>query len=143
MPLWLNDYKLFKKERLTPYSDKNVFLSFIKMIVDLTDNNHGSGGMVIPLSFSYNRHNEFKKVRKLLWNRLGDWDVAHFDRTPDSLFGDDVKTRNNIVFHYKGNSNRKVVKTTDFIRWNSRKRKYLRRKFKLLKCFISNRTRCL
>ena len=51
--------------------------------------------------------------------------MAFFDRTPDSLFGDDVKTRNAILLLEKRASEESRLATTSFIRWNSRNRPQL------------------
>jgi hypothetical protein len=81
--------------------------------------------MVVPLSIAYNTKQEFQELRKFMWNSKGNWQLAHFDRTPDSLFGDDVKTRNTIVFFEREYQKESAVYTTNLMRWNSRKRSSL------------------
>src|SRR5687767_4916155 len=55
----------------------------------------------------------------------GTWEIAFFDRTPDSLFGDDVKTRNCIVLLTQRRHAPKALHTSTFVRWNSRQRSTL------------------
>lgn len=105
--------------------DKNIYLTFIKMMPSLLHPNSGLGSMVVPLSLSYNTQKEFGRIRKTMWNGPESWRIAHFDRTPDSLFGDDVKTRNIILFCLKGQKGKKVLECSDFIRWSSRNRPQL------------------
>ncbi len=101
---------------------KTLYLDFVRMITTLSHLHHGAGGMVVPLSISYNSHDEFIDLRRYLFNQNGCWWFAHFDRTPDSLFGDDVKTRNSIVFFARNAEADNSVFTSDLIRWSSRKR---------------------
>ncbi len=94
---------------------------FIEMIPWLTRDRSGRGGMVVPLSIGQSVDAQTKLLRTTMKESSGDWRVAFFDRTPDSLFGDDVKTRNAIVlWHADGGTAR--IATTDFIRWNSQNR---------------------
>jgi hypothetical protein len=53
----------------------------------------------------------------------GELDFFSFDRTPDALFGDDVKTRNTIVVSRL--SRPPVVRSTGLLRWTSRTRPVL------------------
>ena len=50
----------------------------------------------------------------------GGWRCAFFDRTPDALFGDDVKTRNAILFYDAAGPH--GLATTPVLRWTSRTR---------------------
>lgn len=101
---------------------KNLYLNFIEMLPALTNQETGVGAMVVPLSVAFNSHKDFECVRREIWAR-NKWWLAHFDRTPDSLFGDDVKTRNTIVFF--AHQERRELKTTKLVRWSSRARKKL------------------
>jgi hypothetical protein len=111
---------LFAVSPSTPQETQNVYPSFVRMLSTLSDLECGAGGMVVPLSLTYNTRREYQTVRQQMWEG-GKWLLANFDRTPDSLFGDDVKTRNTIVF-FKRNEEEQSVFTTDLIRWSSRSR---------------------
>ncbi len=104
---------------------KNLYLDFVRMITTLSHSEHGTGGMVVPLSISYNTHQEFRDLRQYMFDQKGSWWFANFDRTPDSLFGDDVKTRNSIVFFARNAEAYNSVFTSDLIRWSSRNRHVL------------------
>ena len=98
----------------------NIYPTFVRMLTSLSNAESGVGGMVVPLSITYNTRRDYQKARQLMWE--GDtWLLANFDRTPDSLFGDDVKTRNTIIFYERGGKEQGVF-TTDLIRWSSRSR---------------------
>lgn len=95
-----------------------------------------AGSIVVPLSIMYNSERPFINIRKQILKIKGDWYFANFDRTPDSLFGDDVKTRNTIIFHFLNDQNKEgitSVYTTSLLRWNSRKRAYLFKNIKFSK----------
>lgn len=65
-----------------------------------------SGAMVVPLSLACNEGSQFLACRELMQREPGDWRFTFFDRQPHALFGEDVKTRNAIVFWRKGSSSR-------------------------------------
>jgi hypothetical protein len=101
----------------------NLYPDFIKLLIDLPNKNSGGGGMVVPLSLTYSSNEKFRKLRKYIQGKNASIEFWNFDRTPDSLFGDDVKTRNTIIF-YK-NANKTQIKSTPLHRWNSRNRDQL------------------
>ena len=102
----------------------NVYAMFVRMMPSLSEANHGAGGMVVPLSISYNSRQEFHQLRQFMWSK-DKWELVHFDRTPDSLFGDDVKTRNTIVFFAHTREKESAISTSELIRWSSRSRDHL------------------
>jgi len=83
--------------------------------------------MVLPLSVAYHSGTAFRQLRKNIQSMGGSWRFQFFDRTPDSLFGDLIKTRNCIAFAELGQEfgRNPQMMTTPLIRWNSRKRKRL------------------
>lgn len=84
------------------------------------------GGMVLPLSIAYSTSSQVKRLRAAMQKAAGDWRFSFFDRTPDSLFGDDVKTRNAIVlWHRDIMSKRSMFATSQLQRWSSRSRREL------------------
>jgi len=107
--------------------DSAAFMPFLEMTWRLTTAG-GCAGMILPLSITYHSGKRFRSVRSLMELVQGRWKIASFDRTPDSLFGDDVRTRNSVVFLRKF-TGRDVeshrVETTGLIRWTSRQRSTL------------------
>ncbi|HEY0322805.1 MAG TPA: N-6 DNA methylase [Pyrinomonadaceae bacterium] len=111
---------LFADEPLNEIREQSVFLTFIRMMSQLSHSRTGVGGMVVPLSLTYNTRQEFIKLRQYMQGS-NNWRFINFDRTPDSLFGDDVKTRNTIIF-FNRTANEKGLYSSDLIRWSSRSR---------------------
>ena len=97
-----------------------AFVPFVEIMWRLTGD-AGSAGLVLPLSIAYNSGRMFAELRRSMGDTPGRWRFAFFDRTPDSLFGDNVKTRNAIVFLTK-NANATGMETTGLLRWSSRSR---------------------
>jgi hypothetical protein len=100
-----------------------------------------SGGMVLPMSIAYSTSTQIRHLRAAIQEIPGNWRFSFFDRTPDSLFGDDVKTRNAIVlWHRNSRSGQSHFMTGPLMRWNSRNRMNLFRSItytNLGKCSIS------
>ncbi|MDI6917610.1 MAG: hypothetical protein QMC80_07420, partial [Thermoplasmatales archaeon] len=115
---------LFDEQIDIPLNGNPLFLDFIRMMWLFCNSKRRSCSIVCPLSLTYNSGKPFINIRKQLSKKKGDWYFANFDRTPDSLFGDDVKTRNTIILHNLNyqNSNSTSFYTTSLLRWNSRKR---------------------
>lgn len=105
-------------------STGNLFLEFGTLLEKLT-HQKGVGGMVVPLSVTYNSQRSFVDFRDIVWDHGGQWWFANFDRTPDSLFGDDVKTRNTIVFYAKTPESKGQVYSTYLTRWSIKERSEL------------------
>lgn len=80
----------------------------------------GAMCMVLPLSHVTSSRKPFPELRSYLIS--GNWrvDFESYDRVPDALFGDDIKTRNAIVTLDRTAS--RVVSTTSLRRWTSRRR---------------------
>lgn len=100
--------------------DSNYFTLFVENMKYLCNSESSFSGLVIPLSISYHQGDNYKLLRKLIMKDSGKWKFEFFDRSPDSLFGDDIKTRNCIV--YRESSERNEMYTSPLIRWNSRER---------------------
>lgn len=104
-------------------SSGNLFTQFVEMMWRFAEPQESSSGMVIPLSIAYHSGKSFKLLREKIQLSSAEWRFAFFDRTPDSLFGDDVKTRNAIIFMRRDSNQKKVeLRTSSLIRWNSRSR---------------------
>jgi hypothetical protein len=78
---------------------------------------HGSLSMVLPLSVATGSQQEYVGLRRAMRNLDGAWDISFFDRAPDALFGDDVKTRNTIFTFRRGLTH--ALRTTGLLRWTS------------------------
>jgi hypothetical protein len=86
----------------------------------------GEGGrscLVVPMSVAYSTTSAALLLRSAMDGANGAWDLAFFDRTPDALFGDDVKQRNAIVLLHRGA--KRDLRTGPVLRWTSRTRSRL------------------
>jgi hypothetical protein len=103
------------------------YVPFVEMMWRFAESAYSTSAMVLPLSITYHSGTNFRQLRKNIQNVGGFWRFQSFDRTPDSLFGDLIKTRNCIVLAELGKryAGEAQTTTTPLIRWNSRKRKQL------------------
>lgn len=99
------------------------YLPFVRMMWAFANKHYARAGMVLPLSIAYCSSKEFIKLRRSMVEN-GNWRFAFFDRSPDSLFGDDVKTRNCIALADFTCAD-KTIQTTTLRRWNSQNRSNL------------------
>jgi hypothetical protein len=112
----------------------SLYPLFVEMIWRFGHPDRSSGGMVLPMSIAYSTVSQIARLRNAIREVPGDWRFAFFDRTPDSLFGDDVKTRNTIVlWHHDGSTANTCFWTGPLVRWNSRNRKDLFRELAFVK----------
>jgi hypothetical protein len=79
----------------------------------------GALSVVTPLSHVASTQAPFPALRGLMASS-GRLEMLSFDRTPDALFGDDVKTRNAIMTLHRDSP--RVVITSGLRRWTSRNR---------------------
>lgn len=77
---------------------QDLYPLFIELMWQLTKPQCSAAGMVVPLSLACHEGSQFVDCRKALGESGGHWRFAFFDREPHALFGEDVKTRNTIVF---------------------------------------------
>lgn len=110
--------------------DNNIYTLFVENMILYSSKKNFASGLVIPLSISYSQGKTSEALRNLITKDEASWEMFFFDRSPDSLFGDDIKTRNCIIFRYKSIKKEKEILTSSLIRWNSRNRNNL---FKNLK----------
>ncbi len=80
-----------------PRSTAELYTVFVEQMVRLTART-GAGALVLPLSLACNSGSQFDACRQFIGQQPGEWRFAFFDRQPHALFGEDVKTRNSIVF---------------------------------------------
>ena len=101
------------------------FPAFVEMMWRLARPGRGSSGMVVPLSLACSRRAQMTATRRAIMRSGGRWRFAFFDREPHALFGEEVKTRNAIVFR-ADSSDRPMTETTietgPLRRWTSRQR---------------------
>lgn len=77
---------------------QDLYPLFIELMWQLTKPHCSAAGMVVPLSLACHEGSQFVDCRKAIGESGGHWRFAFFDREPHALFGEDVKTRNTIVF---------------------------------------------
>lgn len=100
----------------------NLFIPFLYNLQKFS-NEKSICSLVLPLSFSYNNQSGFRKMRLNIEADNAEWLVEHYDRSPDSLFGDDVKSRACIVFRISAPHH--TIRTTGLMRWTSNSREKL------------------
>jgi hypothetical protein len=57
-----------------------------------------AGSLVLPLSIAFSGGQQYQAARELIEGTTGTWRFSFFDREPHALFGEDVKTRNTIIY---------------------------------------------
>lgn len=114
--------------------DSNLFVPFVKNIMTYSSEKSCSA-LVLPLSICYSKGKTFAELRNRIQSDDAMWTFMNYDRSPDSLFGDQVKTRNTILF--RNTFKRKpAIFTTTLQRWASVNRNNLFENYKL--CEISD-----
>jgi hypothetical protein len=96
----------------------DVYPAFIEMMWRLTRPGSTST-LVVPLSIAYHQGGQFTACRQAMVASGGRWRFAFFDREPHALFGEDVKTRNAILFRDDGPLR---LETGPLKKWTSRMR---------------------
>lgn len=127
----LKEYKWFPKRYSCiignpPYVSSgeygNLFVPFVRNMMNYTDN---CSALILPLSIMYSSNKHIIELRQDIINSNYTWEFINFDRSPDSLFGDQVKTRNTIVFCKHSNNGTHTINTTGLMRWSSQNRNTL------------------
>ena len=93
---------------------------FVELACELAST-EGAVSLVLPLSVAASLKPEFVALREMMQEQSGAWRFGFFDRAPDALFGDDVKTRNAIITYRAGAE--RTTSTTGLLRWTSRTRR--------------------
>lgn len=114
--------------KLSPRDD--LYPLFIETMWQLTRPQRSSSALVVPLSIAYHRGTQFQACRRKMVRQGGRWQFAFFDREPHALFGEDVKTRNAILFRRESDQDpprgeTAVVETGPLRKWTSRSRQRL------------------
>ena len=124
------DDAAFLERRFASLSAGNVagadhYPVFVEMMWKLARPGRSSSGMVVPLSLACSSRAQMKAVRRAIVGSGGRWRFAFFDREPHALFGEDVKTRNAIVFRRKRiveAGATAAIETGPLRKWTSRQR---------------------
>jgi len=108
----------------------NNFVLFVEMMWRLTVPGVSASALVTPLSIAYHRGNQYRGCRRAMSSSGGRWQFAFFDRQPHALFGEEVKTRNAILFRFDDSSTPAKgepaeIYTGPLRKWTSRTRKDL------------------
>ena len=81
-------------------SRANLFPLFIEMMWRFTSPG-SAAALVTPLSIAYHGGTQYENCRRAMSTAGGRWQFAFFDRQPHALFGEEVKTRNTILFRFE------------------------------------------
>jgi len=108
----------------------NLFPLFIEMMWKLTQPQCSASALVVPLSIASGSNAQYKNCRNAISWSGGRWQFAFFDRQPHALFGEEVKTRNAILFRTENTitpprGKPAEIETGPLRKWTSRTRKQL------------------
>lgn len=101
--------KVFKTLAVKPHANAEIYLAFIEQMTRLASMEECAGALVLPLSIACNIGAQFMATRMVVQETAGHWRFAFFDREPHALFGEDVKTRNAILFWSRNGSDTNAV----------------------------------
>lgn len=82
----------------------------------------GAGVAVLPLSIGTNTSTAYRALREELATVKAGKDFLFFDREPQALFGEDIKTRNLILIVRKAPGNGCIVRTSRMLKWTAKQR---------------------
>ena len=100
----------------------DIYLGFVELLCSQL-RPEGAGALVVPMSIGYATTGPVRRLREAAIQSRGHWTFEFFDRTPDALFGDDVKQRTAIVTWHATEGRRLV--TSPVMRWTSSNRQGL------------------
>ena len=118
---------------VTEGRESNMFIPFVDNMIAYSSNRSCSA-LILPLSVCYSQGSEFVRLRNKIQADGATWTFMNYDRSPDSLFGDQIKTRNTILFRRNAESTTGIF-TTNLQRWTSANRINLFQNYAL--CSIS------
>ena len=108
----------FKTLQVKPLPTAELYLAFLEQMMRLGNRRQCAGSLVLPLSIASNIGPQFAVARQLIQETPGRWRFAFFDREPQALFGEDVKTRNAILFWSRDASSKdSVIASGPLRRW--------------------------
>ena len=126
-----SDYQPLQKEYNSLRAEKhmagNTYPLFIEMMWRLTRLGRSTSALVVPLSISYHQGEQYRACRQAMLSHGGRWRCAFFDREPHALFGEDVKTRNALLFRSESvgdppRGQQAIIETGPLRKWTSRTR---------------------
>jgi hypothetical protein len=94
---------------------KNQYTKFVSSLLYLLRDG-GFGAIVCPLGLAYH-NSDTKNLRREIQTQNRQWNFAFFDRSPDALFGDMVKTRNVVLYCGSSMTGSPEIRTTHLLRW--------------------------
>ena len=97
-----------------------LYLPFVEMAWRFDGREGDGAAFVVPLAFATNGSSDHVKCRSALTSGGGHWTMLFFDRQPSALFGEDVKTRNTILFRRQSVGFR--IKTSRLLKWTGTQR---------------------
>lgn len=105
----------------------NLFPLFVEMMWQFTKPGYNAAALVTPLSIAFHRGVQYQECRRAMSRVGGRWQFAFFDREPHALFGEEVKTRNAILFRTESVDTPKRgqaadIETGPLRKWTSRTR---------------------
>lgn len=100
-----------------PTANQDISPVFVELCVDMLPDD-GALALVLPLSVVTSTRAPFPELRRRLAQQPGSLELLSFDRAPDALFGDDIKTRNAIIHLDK--SAPPGLTASPLYRWTSR-----------------------
>lgn len=103
-----------------PTASQDISPIFVELCTNLLCED-GAMAIVLPLSIVSSTRAPFPDLRLYLAAQPGWLELLAFDRVPDALFGDDIKTRNAIV-HLDKTAPQSIT-ASPLYRWTSRTRK--------------------
>ncbi len=116
----------FKTLEAKPQPNAQVYVAFIEQMIRLANKDKCAASLVLPISIASSIGPQFVAARSLIQQTMGRWRFAFFDREPQALFGEDVKTRNAIVFWDKDVlSTKPVIASGPLRRWRGESRSTL------------------
>ncbi len=104
----------------SPGSEADAHLAFTEMLWRLTSVSGGAAA-VLPLSIGSNTSKAYVRLRTRLVTSAGTKEFLFFDREPQALFGEDIKTRNLILFRHI-ESGIQAVRTSRMLKWTAKQR---------------------
>jgi len=105
----------------------NLYTLFVEMMWRFTKPGCNASALVTPLSIAFHGGVQYDNCRHAMSSNGGRWQFAFFDREPHALFGEEVKTRNAILFRFEGVDTPKRgeaanIETGPLRKWTSRTR---------------------